>query len=197
MKEIEILVELYDNIEDVKEKFKQFNYEGLKRTIDEYYYDPKRDDLKPDKDNQLSHCLRLRTKNNDYSITYKDDVFDNGKWLYSNEYETKIENIDMLREIFNKLGLVKFIEIDNEKETYTYNDYEIVIENVKDLGLFMEVEYCTNDNIDIKQVKNQIQDFIDGLDLKVSKEYLSPWSSITSCKSATIVESSSFICIAK
>lgn len=170
MKEIEILVELYDNIEDVKEKFKQFNYEGLKRTIDEYYYDPKRDDLKPDKDNQLSHCLRLRTKNNDYSITYKDDVFDNGKWLYSNEYETKIENIDMLREIFNKLGLVKFIEIDNEKETYTYNDYEIVIENVKDLGLFMEVEYCTNDNVDIKQIKNQIQDFIDSLDLKVSEE---------------------------
>ena len=34
----------------------------------------------------------------------------------------------------------------------------------------MEVEYCTNDNIDIKQIKNQIQDFIDGLDLKVSKE---------------------------
>ena len=170
MKEIEILVELYDNIEDVKEKLKQFNYEGLKRTIDEYYYDPKRDDLKPDKDNQLSHCLRLRTKNNDYSITYKDDVFDNGKWLYSNEYETKIENIDMLREIFNKLGLVKFIEIDNEKETYTYNDYEIVIENVKDLGLFMEVEYCTNDNVDIKQIKKQIQDFIDSLDLKVSEE---------------------------
>ena len=76
----------------------------------------------------------------------------------------------MLREIFNKLGLVKFIEIDNEKETYTYNDYEIVIENVKDLGLFMEVEYCTNNNVDIKQIKNQIQNFIDGLDLKVSKE---------------------------
>ena len=68
------------------------------------------------------------------------------------------------------VSLVKFIEIDNEKETYTYNDYEIVIENVKDLGLFMEVEYCTNNNVDIKQIKNQIQNFIDGLDLKVSKE---------------------------
>lgn len=76
----------------------------------------------------------------------------------------------MLREIFNKLGLVKFIEIDNEKETYIYKDYEIVIENVKDLGLFMEVEYCTNENIDVKQTKNQIQNFIDELNLKVSKE---------------------------
>ena len=170
MKEIEVLVEVYDDILNVKNKLGKFEYKGLNTTIDEYYYDPKRDTLKPDKNNQLSHCLRVRSKNGEYFITYKDDVFDNGKWLYSNEYETKIENIDMLREIFNKLGLVKFIEIDNEKENYTYNDYEIVIENVKDLGLFMEVEYCTNDNVDIKQIKKQIQDFIDSLDLKVSEE---------------------------
>ena len=87
MKEIEILVEVYDDIDTVKKKLKQFEYVGLKHTIDEYYYDPKRDTLKPDKDNQLSHCLRLRSKNSDYYITYKDDVFENGIWQYSNEYE--------------------------------------------------------------------------------------------------------------
>ncbi len=170
MKEIEILVEVYDDIKDIKDKFKDYNYIGLKHTIDEYYYDPKREELKPDKDNQLNHCLRLRTKNDEYSITYKDDIFDNGKWLYSNEYETNIENIDMLHSIFDRLGLVKFIEIDNKKETYTYQDYEIVIEDVKDLGLFMEVEYCTNDDVDIKETKREIQDFIDSLQLNVSTE---------------------------
>ena len=55
MKEIEILVEVYDTIDQIKEKFKKFNYLGLKRTVDEYYYDPKRNDLKPDKNNQLTH----------------------------------------------------------------------------------------------------------------------------------------------
>lgn len=170
MKEIEILVEVYDDVSIVKDKFKNFTYKGLKKTIDEYYYDPKRDTLKPDKDNQLSHCLRLRTKNNEYFITYKDDVFENGKWLYSNEFETKVESIEMLKEIFSKIGLKKFIEIDNNKETYIYNDYEIVVEDVKDLGLFMEVAYCTNDDVDIKKVKQEIQDFIDNLNLNVSKE---------------------------
>ncbi len=170
MKEIEILVEVYDDIDHIKDVFKDFKYVGLKRVIDEYYYDPKRDELKPDKDNQLNHCLRLRTKNDDYSITYKDDVFDKGKWLYSNEYETNIDNINMLREIFKRLGLIKFIEIDNSKETYTYNDYEIVIENVKDLGLFMEVEYCTDLDVDVKEIKKEIQQFIDSLGIKVSKE---------------------------
>lgn len=170
MKEIEVLVELYDDIEIVKEKLSKFNYVGLKRTIDEYYYDPKRDTLKPDNNKELNHCLRLRTKNNEYYITYKDDVFEDNKWLYSNEYETKIESLDMLKEIFNRLGLKKFIEIDNNKETYTYKDYEIVIENVKDLGLFMEVEYCTNGDVDIKEIKKQIQNFIDELNLNVSEE---------------------------
>ncbi len=170
MKEIEVLVEVYDKIEYIKNKLEKFNYKGLKKTVDEYYYDPKRDTLKPDKENQLSHCLRLRSKNNDYSITYKDDIFENGKWLYSNEYETKIESLTTMKEIFTKLGLVKFIEIDNEKETYIYNDYEIVIENVKELGVFMEVEYCTNEDVDVKAVKEEIQNFINGLGLNVSEE---------------------------
>jgi len=76
----------------------------------------------------------------------------------------------MIKMIFDKLGLVKFIEIDNEKETYIFNNYEIVIENVKDLGLFMEVEYCTKEDIDIEEEKNKIQEFINSLGINVSEE---------------------------
>ena len=170
MKEIEILVEVYDDIDKIKEVLKKFEYIGLKHTVDEYYYDPKREELKPDENNQLSHCLRLRRKNNDYSITYKDDVFKDNKWLYSNEYETRVESIDMVKEIFQRLGLRKFIEIDNEKEIYNTEKYEIAIEKVKDLGLFMEVEYCTNDDVDVEAIKKEIQDFIDSLNIKVSEE---------------------------
>lgn len=78
MKEIEILVEVYDDMKKIKEVFKDFTYIGLKKTIDEYYCDPLRDNLKPDKKGGLNHCLRLRQKNDEYSITYKDDVFENG-----------------------------------------------------------------------------------------------------------------------
>lgn len=170
MKEIEILVELYDTIDNIKEKFTDFEYLGLNQVIDEYYYDPKRDVLKPNKDMQLNHCLRLRDKNNEYYITYKDDVFDKEIWLYSNEYETKIENVDMLREIFDRLGLKKLLVINNKKEIYKYKDYEIVLENVEDLGLFMEVEYCTEKDVDIKVIKSEIQEFINSLNIPVSEE---------------------------
>lgn len=170
MKEIEILVELYEDIESVKKKFSKFEYLGLNHVIDEYYYDPKRDLLKPNDNMQIDHCLRLRSKNDKYYITYKDDVFEGDKWLYSNEYETKVDNVLMLREIFDRLGLRKLLVIDNEKETYKYNDYEIVLEKVSDLGLFMEVEYCTNDDVSVKDIKKEIQKFIDSLNISVSKE---------------------------
>ena len=76
----------------------------------------------------------------------------------------------MLKEIFKRLGLKKFIEIDNEKEIYKTNKYEIAVENVKGLGIFMEVEYCTNDDVDVNEVKKEINKFIDDLNIKVSQE---------------------------
>lgn len=169
MKEIEILVEVYDEIDKIKKIMSNFEHKGTKKTIDEYYYDPKRSKLKPNKYNKIYHCLRIREKDNEYFITYKDDIYKNKKWIYSDEYETKVESIEMLRSIFDKLGLVKFIEIDNEKDTYIFNDYEIVVENVKDLGLFMEVEYLKKTD-DVKRIKKEIQEFIDSLGINVSEE---------------------------
>ena len=78
IKKIEVLVEIYEDIK-IKEKFKKINYIGLKQTINKYYYNPLRDNLKPDTTSGLNHCFKLRQTNNEYSITYKDDVFKNGK----------------------------------------------------------------------------------------------------------------------
>lgn len=170
MKEIEILVEVKDDIDTVKNKLKDFEYVGLNHTIDEYYYDPLRDALKPDNNNQLANCLRLRAKNDNYYVTYKNDVFEGEKWLYSNEYETKIESIEMMKEVFERLGLKKFLEIDNNKEIYKTDKYEIALENVKDLGIFLEVEYCTDEDVDVSKIKEEIQEFIDKLEINVSEE---------------------------
>ena len=41
MKEIEVLVEVYDDVLSIKDKFKNFKYNGLQKTIHEYYYDSK------------------------------------------------------------------------------------------------------------------------------------------------------------
>lgn len=171
MKEIEILVEVYSSCDEVTKAFEKFEYLGNKKTIDTYYYDPLRNNLKPNSNNQINECLRLRTQSNVNSITYKIDQFDEtGKWLYSDEYETKVDNIFMITEILNKMGFNELLTIHNEKRIYKYNNYEIVFENVKDLGYFLEVEYCTNEDIDIKKKKEEIQKFINSLGLNISQE---------------------------
>ena len=170
MKEIEILVEVYSPVDDVIKVLEKFSYEGVKETIDVYYYDPMRRNLKPNSKGQIDECLRIRTKDNKNYITYKVDKFDNGTWLYSDEYETEVDNIFMVTEILKKLGLKELLTIHNSKRTYVSDKYEIVFETVKDLGYFLEVEYCTNEDVDVNYVKKEIQEFISSLGINVSSE---------------------------
>lgn len=62
MKEIEILVKVYDEIDDCKKKLEKFNCKGRKEVVDIYYYDPLRDILKPNEKNEINQCMRLRKK---------------------------------------------------------------------------------------------------------------------------------------
>ena len=171
MKEIEILVEVYSTKDEIIKALAKFEFLGINKTIDTYFYDPLRDNLKPNENLQIDECFRVRTKNDINTITYKVDNFDQkGKWLYSDEYETKFEDMCMFNEIIKKLGLKELITIHNDKRTYKYNNYEIVFETVKDLGYFIEVEHCTSDDVDVVKIKNEIQLFIDSLGLNVSEE---------------------------
>lgn len=76
----------------------------------------------------------------------------------------------MVTEILKRLGLKELLTIHNSKRTYKTDSYEVVFETVKDLGYFLEVEYCTNEDVDVGLIKDQIQKFIDSLGIKVSSE---------------------------
>ena len=170
MKEIEILVQVFADEADVLRKLSEFDFLGDKRTVDTYYYDPLRPDLQPDSNGRLYACCRTRAKDGTNYITYKYDHFDGDTWLYSDESETTVADMSTLCDIMNALGLRELIRIDNLKRTYRAGDYTIEFETVADLGLFLEVEYCTADDVDVAQVKSQIQSFIDGLGFAVSPE---------------------------
>ena len=172
MKEIEILVKVNEDFERAKAVLDQFEFVGEKRTVDTYFYDKLRNNLKPDNEMKLKECFRVREKDGVSYITYKVDNFDaNGKWIYSDEYETKVESAEILKNIINHLQLDELIVIDNTKYTYLYQNYEIVLERVKDLGIFMEVEASLEtEDCDVLAEKEKIQDFIDGLGIAVSEE---------------------------
>ncbi|MBK9477659.1 MAG: class IV adenylate cyclase [Bacteroidetes bacterium] len=171
MTEIEILVDLYTDIEIAKKKLADFHFQGSKRTIDRYFYDPLRLNLKLNDNNKLLECCRVRTKGGQNYITYKVDIYDNEIWKYSEEHETKFDDLDTMLKILNKLGLKPLIKIDNLKHIYSTDNYEIVLEEVDGLGYFLEVEYSSSVNNDsVEEIKAQIFQFILTLGLDIGEE---------------------------
>lgn len=174
MKEIEILVEVFEDKKLALTKLEKFNFKGLKDTNDIYYFDPQRKNLQVDKDGKLKECLRLRNKDNKYFLTHKKDHFDEGGiWLYSDEYEVGVSDFNIIDQIINNLGFEKLVEVKSHKNYFIHDNYEIVLEEVENLGLFLEVELINSENItDIKQAKAAIWQFIESFGLKISDELL-------------------------
>lgn len=171
-KEVEILVEVFDKKKFALKKLSGLKFLGDKKIVDIYLFDSKREDLKPDKHGQLKKSLRIRSKDNEASITYKVDHFNKeGVWLYSDEHETVVNNYDETREIFSKLGFKELVRIENIKSTFVNDKYEIVIEDVKNLGIFMEVERLkVGPREDIIEIKKEIWDWIKSLNINISRE---------------------------
>ncbi len=172
MKEVEILVEVFSEKKEVLDCLNQYSFIGENETLDIYFFDPLKTNLKPVPPNFPREWFRLRRKADKNYLAYKVDNFDkNGLWLYSDEYETEIGNFETTLKIIQHLGLRELITINNLKHAYKTSEYEIVFEEVKNLGQFLEVEKLDIlENEDIDDVKEKIQNFINDLNLEVSSE---------------------------
>ncbi len=168
MREIEILVKVFDSKKVALSKLKKFKSKGVKKTYDIYFYDPKLEIKK----NIKNPNFRLRKKDDKCYMTYKKDYRDKkGKWIYSDEHEIEISDFDDALKIINHLGLKPLVEVENKKHTFLKGKYEIVLEDVKNLGLFLEVEKLKVSNKEnVANLKKEIQKFINSLEIKVGKE---------------------------
>ena len=172
MKEIEVLVEVKSSKEQALKALEHFTFKGAKEVVDVYFMDPLRPELRPDDKGRLSNSFRFRLKDGKATVAYKKDYFDDRmQWIYSDEHETAIEDFDTALEINRYLGLEELVRVENTKYTYVADDYEIVIEDVKDLGLFMEVEKLTQvPDEKVHEAKAAIRDFILTLRLETGEE---------------------------
>jgi len=171
MKEIEVLIEVKSNKETALKKLEVFDSHGIKKILDIYYHDPLRNNLQPQKDKRLLNAFRLRRKEEKNSIAYKIDHFDRNTWSYSDEFETEVKNFEIMQNILKHLGFKELIRIDNEKHFFETDEYEIVLEDVKDLGLFMEVEKKSQvSDEEIEKTKGEIREFLNSLGIDLGEE---------------------------
>lgn len=161
MKETEI--ELQARIEHLAplltflEKEARFELETHQR--DEYFTPPHRDFLaiRP-----VQEWLRIRDADGTYSFNYKKWYFDEeGRGLYADEYETKIENINMVRKILESMDFKPIVTVNKKRKIWKYEDYEISVDSVEGLGDFVEVEYYgARHHDDHKKIMDEMISFL-------------------------------------
>lgn len=169
MKEIEITMELLDTLENAKAQLANLKFIGEEKIIDTYFYDPNKYNSMPTSNKELGECLRLRSKNGKMFVSYKIDKYDEEEnWLYADNYETEVPNVQAALTQFNQSNLKEMMTIKKIRQHYTNDNYEIYIENVEELGNFIEIEKIVNDDIDIIKLKKEMKEFADTLNIKIS-----------------------------
>lgn len=113
---------------------------GSERQVDVYYNAPHRNFLAAA---NISEWLRIRTEEDGKtSINYK-------HWLplkakiktHCDEYESAVQDGEALRKLFEALDFKKLITVDKQREEWSLDDIVIAIDEVKQLGWFVEFEY--------------------------------------------------------
>lgn len=158
-----IEIEIHVRIEKVSAllKFLEKNgkFESEKHQIDEYYSPTHRDFLQV---RPITEWLRLRNADGKYTITYKNWKTEaDGKTYSCDEYETSLGDIEQLKRIFLALNLKSIVTVDKLRKNWIYEDYEVSIDSVKDLGNYVEIEYIGKEKqADPKSVTLEMVQFL-------------------------------------
>lgn len=164
MKETEI--EIQAQVENVSPLLslleREGKFESEKRQIDQYFIPAHRDFLAT---RPISEWLRLRDSGGAYSLNYKKWHFDSdGRGLYADEFETKLDNLDVARKIFTALDIKPLVIVEKTRKVWNYKDYEISLDSVKDLGDFVEIEYVgLRSTTDHKEIMQEMIQFLKDL----------------------------------
>lgn len=168
-----------NNNDDLIYKVLNFNMKlvDVSYETDEYFTDIESEYIKS------RTCLRIRRKNDkEMEITYK------GKSDFLNNLYAKkecnivqdIKNYDDLVELFKNLGFYRYVCVEKARKVYSMTKeditYNIMIDDIKDLGSFAEFEIiCDKNNIDIDILKDKLNKFIARFDSLKLKEAVLPY----------------------
>lgn len=138
-KEIEIQVQIENSRKLISFLKKEAKFIGKQHQIDKYFTPAHKNFTKV---RPIKEWLRLRDSSGEFSINYKNWHHEkNGKGHFCDEYETKVEDMKQMENIFKSLNMKPTVTVDKIRKTYLYKNYEISIDSIKRLGDFVEIEY--------------------------------------------------------
>ncbi|MFH1064839.1 MAG: class IV adenylate cyclase [Candidatus Woesearchaeota archaeon] len=164
--EIEIKVALKNPEEVLNKLSHSAKFVKDKRQKDEYFV-PKHNDFFAVK-NTVEY-LRIRSQDGKAEIGYHFcHLAPDGSLLKTDEYETKVDDPQMMSTILKKLDMILKVTVTKDRKYFDYKDFEVLVDNVENLGYFLEVE-AKNVVGDIGAVKKSCYVVLDELGVKWEK----------------------------
>jgi adenylate cyclase class 2 len=135
MLEIELKVRVPD-LAPVRERLRELHAEQTDRTHehDVYYNAPHRDFGSTDE------ALRVRYSDDLVIVTYKGAKVPGFDFKAREEINVRIEDGPGFENILDRLGFRKTAVVDKVREYYRYGEASVALDDVKDLGFFVEIE---------------------------------------------------------
>lgn len=114
--------------------------------------------------------LTIRKRDGKVIFNYKHWYPENTKYTtHCDEYETEVQDSAQLERILKALNFKKFVTVAKKRHIYNYHDsLEIALDEVKDLGFFIEVE-TIKDFGTVKKAQEEILNFTKSIGLKRTK----------------------------
>jgi adenylate cyclase, class 2 len=138
IQEIEIQVKIKDPAVAEKQILKLGKFIKERQQKDVYFVLPQRDFFTKDMPDEY---LRVRYEKDKSHLNYSFLHFKDDGWLLAtDEYETLVEKPEIVEEIFNKLGLIPKVTVKKIRKYFQCEDFEVTLDNIDELGNFMEVE---------------------------------------------------------
>ena len=112
---------------------------GIESQADTYYNAQYHDFVKTDE------ALRIRVQDNKYFLTYKGPKMDTISKTRK-EYEIEVNDADCMGNILSSLGFAPVATIVKRRKKYRLGDFIISLDDVRNLGDFIEAEVSIRDS---------------------------------------------------
>lgn len=116
----------------------------------------------------------MREQNKEFFITYKGPRLDNISKTRE-EFEVAIDDVNNMKKILTSLGFYPVATIVKKRKIYRFEELSIVLDNVRNLGNFIEIEISSKDTNYEKNVESILK-FMEKLGIRkedfIRKSYL-------------------------
>jgi adenylate cyclase class 2 len=127
-----------------------------------------------DKFQSGQNVLRIRESNGKFIFTLKQPQSND---LDCIEKETEISNPEEFKDALLLMGYKTGVEIHKVRRKAKYKDYEICLDDVKEIGKFIEIEKITDEE-DAGAVQNELLDFLGSLGVNRSAKVLNGYDTL-------------------